>query len=82
MYNYTFSLGPKGQVVIPAAMRKALDLKPKSRLDIRYDPIHKHIVLSPTDPIAAFKAARGSLSYLKGKTDLVQELLDTRAKEQ
>lgn len=65
----------KGQVVIPGAIRKALGIKPGSRLHVRLEG--KEVVLFPLadDPI---RALRG---ILKGGPSLTKALLEDRKED-
>jgi AbrB family looped-hinge helix DNA binding protein len=65
----------KGQVVIPAELRKELGIRPGTRLGVR--AVAGTIVLTPLgdDPIAA------GLGMLKGEDSLTQALLEERAAE-
>jgi len=65
----------KGQVVIPKAIRKALDIKPRSRLHVRLEG--KEVVLFPLadDPI------RGLRGILKGGPSLTKALLEDRKED-
>lgn len=65
----------KGQVVIPKVIRKALGIKPRSRLHVRLEG--KEVVLFPLadDPI---RALRG---ILKGGPSLTKALLEDRKED-
>lgn len=53
----TMTMGPKGQIVIPAAIRRAVDLQPGQRVDIEVrDGV---VVLTPIP--------KDLVSYLAGK---------------
>ncbi len=57
----------KGQVVIPAELRRQLDIMPGDLLDVELSDDHKSIILRKSSGSTAAKLA-GSLSrYAKGK---------------
>lgn len=55
---HTLHILNKGQIVIPAEMRRRYGIKPGMSVEIRDAGDHLEIYLLPADPIAAF---RGSL---------------------
>ena len=69
-------LSTKGQVVIPARVRKALRLRPGSRLDA--DVREGAVVLAPIpdDPVEA-----GYGMFRDGKGSLVEALIEMRRKD-
>lgn len=71
----TATISAKGQLVIPAAIRKRYHLKPKSKLEI-LDTGHS-IVIRPVTAKDPFRASRG---ILKGKLS-TKDLLAMRRQE-
>ncbi|MGH2524326.1 MAG: AbrB/MazE/SpoVT family DNA-binding domain-containing protein [Anaerolineales bacterium] len=71
---YRMSVNAKGQVTIPAALRRKYGLKPKTRLVISEK--RGQIVLTPVEVL--IRQLRGSL---KGGSSLTQALLEDRAKD-
>jgi AbrB family looped-hinge helix DNA binding protein len=65
----------KGQIVIPAEIRKRFGLKPGTSVEIREAGDHLEIYPLPVDPIAAF---RGSL---KGGESLADALVEEHRQE-
>lgn len=72
--TYRVSVNAKGQVVIPAALRRKYGLKPKTRLVISEDG--ERLVLTPVAVL--IKQLRGSLA---GGPSLTKVLLKERAKD-
>jgi AbrB family looped-hinge helix DNA binding protein len=69
------SITSKGQVVIPAALRKKYDITPETRLLIADDG--EHITIKPIDVEAILKRLRGSLAG----TGTMEEYLAEKKKE-
>lgn len=68
-------VSPKGQVVIPAKIRKELNIKPKTRLEI-YSQDDKIIAFPiPDDPIEAL------CGIFRDGPSLTEALLETRKEE-
>ena len=65
----------KGQIVIPAELRRQLGIEPGSLLEIRAVGDHLELYPLPRDPISAF---RGSL---KAGRSLAQELIEEHREE-
>ena len=53
----------KGQIVLPAAVRKALGLKPGMRGDIRVEGKGAHITLAPVKNTATLSEIQAILEY-------------------
>jgi AbrB family looped-hinge helix DNA binding protein len=49
------TVGPKGQVVIPRAMRKALKIQPGSKVIFRLEENHAVVEKQETDSVAVFE---------------------------
>jgi AbrB family looped-hinge helix DNA binding protein len=73
--TYQASITPKGQLVIPAPLRRKYGITPKTRIVIYEDG--ERIVLKPVTH-EAIERLRGSLA---GGLNLTQALLDERAKD-
>ena len=65
----------EGQIVIPAELRRQLDIEPGSLLEVRAVGDHLELYLLPRDPVSAF---RGSL---KAGRSLAQELIEDHREE-
>lgn len=65
----------KGQIVIPAELRRQLGIEPGSLLEVRAVGDHLELYPLPRDPISAF---RGSL---KVGRSLAQELIEEHREE-
>jgi AbrB family looped-hinge helix DNA binding protein len=65
----------KGQIVIPAELRRQLGIEPGSLLEVRAVGDHLELYPLPRDPISAF---RGSL---KAGRSLAQELIEDHREE-
>ncbi|MBW1690659.1 MAG: AbrB/MazE/SpoVT family DNA-binding domain-containing protein [Deltaproteobacteria bacterium] len=65
----------KGQIVIPAEIRKKLGIEPGQKVNLSLENDKAVIVPLPKDPI---KALRG---ILKGRPSMTKALLDDRKKE-
>ena len=72
----TVTISAKGQLVIPAAMRKRYQLRPGARLELLDTGQQIVIVPVPKSAKAAFESSRGSL---KGYS--VKEFLQWRRRE-
>lgn len=70
-------LGPQGRLVIPAHLRKALDLKPGDRLVIRQDG--DSIVLERRENL--LKRLRARFAHIPADVSLVDELITDRQAE-
>ena len=53
----------KGQIVLPAAVRKALGLKPGMRVDVRVEGKGARITLAPVKNTAKLSEIRAILKY-------------------
>ncbi len=70
-------VGPQGRVVIPAALRKALQLKPGDRLVARQ--VGDSLVLERRE--AVIKRLQGLFAHIPAEVSLVDELIDERREE-
>lgn len=61
MLEEEMTVGPKGQVVIPRAMRKALNIHPGSKVVFKLQEHHAIVEKQETDSVAVFErvARRG-----------------------
>ena len=66
----------KGQIVIPAELRRRLGIHPGSRLEIRVEGDHLELHPAPADPIAAL---RGSVP--RGSGSLADALAEEHRRE-
>jgi AbrB family looped-hinge helix DNA binding protein len=71
----TINVLSKGQVVIPAELRRRYGINPGQAVEIRDAGDHLELYPLPADPIAAF---RGSLS---SPQSLADELIDEHRRE-
>ena len=81
MIEEEMKVGPKGQVVIPCAMRKALKIEPGSKVSFRLED-DKLILKKPAfDAVAVFERIAKEINYNK-KIDphAYEEELDQRVK--
>ncbi|NLJ37402.1 MAG: AbrB/MazE/SpoVT family DNA-binding domain-containing protein [Candidatus Atribacteria bacterium] len=69
-------VSPKGQIVIPAPIRKKYGIKPGSIMEITEGDDRIILKLTPKDPIET------AMGMLKGDISLTKELLQTRHEEQ
>lgn len=71
------TVSTKGQIVIPASIRKSLGLKPKSKLVVKLSEDRKRLLVEPLpeDPIES------ACGLLAGGTSLAQALLQERQQE-
>ncbi len=58
-------VGPKGQVVIPRAMRKALKISPGSKVKFTLDDERLILEKPSADPVATFARLSKQISYNK-----------------
>ena len=56
-------ISTKGQIVLPAAVRKALGLKPGMRVNVRLDGKHARITPAPAKKTANLKDIQTLLKY-------------------
>ena len=56
MLEEEMTVGPKGQVVIPRAMRKALNIYPGSKVLFRLEKDHATVERRATDAVAIFES--------------------------
>ena len=70
-------VGPQGRVVIPAALRKALHLKPGDRLVVRQ--VGEALVFERRE--AVVKRLQGLFAHIPKDVSLVDELLAERREE-
>jgi len=68
-------VSPKGQIVIPAPIRKKYGIKPGSIMEITEGDDRIILKLTPKDPIET------AMGMLKGDISLTKELLQTRQEE-
>jgi AbrB family looped-hinge helix DNA binding protein len=54
MFEEEMTVGPKGQVVIPRAMRKALKIHPGSKVVFRLEDNHAVVEKHEADAVAVF----------------------------
>jgi AbrB family looped-hinge helix DNA binding protein len=86
MYNWWLYLieeemkvGPKGQVVIPRAMRKALKIEPGSKILLRLDDDQVILKKPAFDAVAVFqRVAKSGKSVTKINTHSIEEELEER----
>jgi AbrB family looped-hinge helix DNA binding protein len=71
----TMNVLNKGQIVIPAEIRRRYGIKPGTPLEIREVGDHLELYLLPSDPIVAF---RGSL---KTTDSLANQMIEEHHKE-
>ena len=71
------TVSTKGQIVIPASIRKSLGLKPQSKLMIKLSDDHKRVWVEPLpeDPIES------ACGILAGERSLADILLSERREE-
>jgi AbrB family looped-hinge helix DNA binding protein len=71
------TVSTKGQIVIPAWIRKSLGLKPKSKLVVKLSEDRQRVLVEPLpdDPIES------ACGFFSGGLSLTQSLLDDRRKE-
>ena len=70
-------IGPQGRLVIPAGLRRALDLKPGDRLIVRLDG--DSIVLERRENM--LKRLRGRFAQVSSDIDMADELIGERRAE-
>lgn len=56
-------ISTKGQIVLPAAVRKALGLKPGMRVNVRVDGKHARLTPAPAKKTASLKEIQALLKY-------------------
>ena len=71
------TVSTKGQIVIPARIRKSLGLRPKSKLIIKLSEDKQRVLVEPLpeDPIES------ACGFLSGEASLTQALLEERQEE-
>lgn len=71
------TVSTKGQIVIPASIRKSLGLKPKSKLVVKLTEDRQRFLVEPLpeDPIES------ACGFFSGGSSLIQALLEERQKE-
>ncbi len=67
----TTQVSPKGQIVIPAKIRKELNIKPKTRLEIYRQDDRVILFPIPNDPI---EACFGAVKLDKTATEIMEEV--------
>ena len=72
------SMSENGRIVLPAAIRRAADVRPKEVLTVRVDDEGIHI---QTRRQAITQAQATVKKFTKGRTGLVQEFLNERREE-
>ncbi len=72
--NYTLTVSSQGQVVIPIKARKALKIKPGSKITLRVDSTEllPKATITP-DPISWVKQVRGLGKHIWGKGEVYIE---------
>jgi AbrB family looped-hinge helix DNA binding protein len=72
------TVSTKGQIVIPAWIRKHLGLKPKSKLMVKLSEDRQRVVVEPLpdDPIES------ACGFLMGEFSLTQSLIENRQQEE
>jgi AbrB family looped-hinge helix DNA binding protein len=78
MLQASAKLNANGRVVIPAAVRKALDLRPGDELIMRVEDGELHL---STRRQALARARRMIRQYIPSDEDLTQSLIDDRRRE-
>ncbi len=73
----TVTVGPQGRLVIPAQVRRALNISPGDRLSLAVEG--ERLSLEPAAAAAA--RARGMLSHLRTDVSAVDELIAERREE-
>ena len=72
-------VGPKGQIVIPSAMRKALKIEPGSKVLLRLDDDQVIVKKPAFDAVAVFqRVAKSGKSIAKINTHSYEEELEER----
>ena len=71
------TVGPQGRLVIPAAVRRRLQIEPGEELTLTVD--RSRLVLEPRS--AAVERVRGSLRHLATDKSVVDELIAERREE-
>jgi AbrB family looped-hinge helix DNA binding protein len=71
------TVSTKGQIVIPAWIRKSLGLRPKSKLLVKLSDDRQRVLVEPLpeDPIES------ACGFLSGGVSLTQALLEERREE-
>jgi len=75
--SFTLTIGPQGRIVIPAAIRRELDLEPGDELTAR--AADGSLVL--TSPAAAARRLSGMFAHLETGATVVDELIAERRAE-
>lgn len=78
MFEYKTKLNENGRLVIPAAHRKALGLKPGDEVMLRIEDNELHI---SNVRQALNRARRLVKQYIKTDVDLTEDLINNRRKE-
>jgi AbrB family looped-hinge helix DNA binding protein len=73
----TIHVGPQGRVVIPAELRRALNLQPGDALAVRLDG--QSLILER--PAQIIERIQQQLAHLRGGPSLVDELIAERRQE-
>lgn len=68
-------VSPKGQILIPKAIREKYGVKPGSRVQILEEPDSIVVKPAPEDPIAS------ACGFLEGDFSLTQDLIEEHRKE-
>ena len=71
----------KGQVVIPAAIRRALGIRVGDMLDVRVDKEHKSVALQKVETPDAEKLAGSRARYGRGKKFPSRRRMNTALKK-
>lgn len=74
-------VSPKGQILIPADIRKALGVIPRGKVFIFPDIEEKKMVVEALEGENIIKYAYGMLRKKKGKQSMVKELLEERRRD-
>jgi AbrB family looped-hinge helix DNA binding protein len=73
------TVSSKGQLVIPAAIREALGIKPGTRVSIRLEGVE--LILKPEPPAAKLALIRELQGITAGGPSMCDELLEDRRRE-
>lgn len=71
-------VSPKGQILIPAAIRKALGVKPNGKVFVAPDLEKKKIIIEVLEGEDIIDFAYGMLKRKKGEKSMTRELLEER----
>lgn len=74
-------VSPKGQILIPAAIRKALGVKPNGKVFVAPDLEKKTIIIEALEGKGIIDFAYGMLKRKKGEKSMTRELLEERKRD-